>query len=88
MTILDIGRAEALFCCDRSTDDPMTREDAEVAIRAAVLRHTVRGCARRMAQEFGDHPDTAARRMRWAVAAVAALFGRPAGGEIVWSVAA
>jgi len=25
----------------------------------------VRGCVGRMAQELGDHPDTAARRMRW-----------------------
>jgi hypothetical protein len=26
----------------------------------------VRGCVARMAQEFGDHPDAAATRMRWA----------------------
>jgi hypothetical protein len=25
-----------------------------------------RGCAEKMAQEFGDHPDVAAERMRWA----------------------
>jgi len=25
----------------------------------------IQGCVDRMAQEFGDHPDTAAERMRW-----------------------
>ena len=25
----------------------------------------IRGCVSRMAQEFGDHPDAAAERMRW-----------------------
>jgi hypothetical protein len=33
---------------------------------AAVQRYGPRGCAGLMAQEFGDHPDAAARRMRWA----------------------
>ena len=31
------------------------------------------GCAERVAQEFGDHPETAAVRMRWARTAVTAL---------------
>jgi hypothetical protein len=30
-----------------------------------VQQFGIRGCAGRMAQEFGDHPDTAYRRMRW-----------------------
>ena len=34
------------------------------------------GCAGRVAQEFGDHPETAAVRMRWARTAVAALEGQ------------
>ena len=35
-------------------------------LRAAVHRFGPRGCTALMAQEFGDHPDAAARRMRWA----------------------
>jgi hypothetical protein len=31
----------------------------------AVRRFGVAGCVSRMAQEFGDHPEAAARRMRW-----------------------
>jgi hypothetical protein len=30
-----------------------------------VRRFGIDGCASRMAQEFGDHPDPAAERMRW-----------------------
>lgn len=36
------------------------------AISRAVQRLGTRGCAEKMAQEFGDHPDVAAERMRWA----------------------
>jgi hypothetical protein len=35
------------------------------AISRAVQQFGLGGCAGRMAQEFGDHPDAAARRMRW-----------------------
>jgi hypothetical protein len=35
------------------------------AISRAVQQLGIGGCAGRMAQEFGDHPDAAARRMRW-----------------------
>jgi hypothetical protein len=34
-------------------------------------------CASRMAQEFGDHPDAAAKRMRW----VRQLAGQAAAGQ-------
>jgi hypothetical protein len=35
------------------------------AITGTVRRFGAGGCAGRMAQEFGDHPDAAAERMRW-----------------------
>jgi hypothetical protein len=35
------------------------------AVRRTVRQFGVRGCADRMAQEFGDHPDAAVDRMRW-----------------------
>jgi len=35
------------------------------AISRTVRRLGTRGCAGRMAQEFGDHPQAAAERMRW-----------------------
>jgi len=44
------------------------------AITRAVQQFGIGGCVGRMAQEFGDHPDAAAERMRWArqLAALAA----------------
>ena len=45
--------------------DTPTADRATTAISRAVQQFGIRGCAGRMAQEFGDHPDTAAMRMRW-----------------------
>ncbi len=86
-TILEVGRAEALFCAPLSATT-LTRAEATAAIRDAVrAHHGVRGCAADVAAEFGDHPDLAVARMRWATATVAALFGPPVRDEIVWSSA-
>jgi hypothetical protein len=46
------------------SDSPTADLVAE-AISRAVGQFGVRGRAGRMAQEFGDHPDAAASRMRW-----------------------
>jgi hypothetical protein len=35
------------------------------AINATLGQFGIRGCLSRMAQEFGDHPEAAAERMRW-----------------------
>jgi len=35
----------------------------------------VRGCAARVAQAYGEHPETALTRMRWALTEVASAFG-------------
>jgi hypothetical protein len=49
-------------CSDRTRQAPgMVAE----AIRATVARFGAGGCALRMAQESGDHPEAAAERMRW-----------------------
>jgi len=45
---------------------------------AALGQFGARGCAERVAQEFGDHPELAATRMRWARQAVAGAFGEAA----------
>ncbi len=48
----------------RAVHAPTPEALAEV-IRRTVRRLGIAGCASRMAQEFGDHPETAASRMRW-----------------------
>jgi hypothetical protein len=48
----------------QQSDAPPTDVIAE-AVRATVRQFGAGGCASRMAQEFGDHPEAAAERMRW-----------------------
>jgi hypothetical protein len=62
---VDDARCEALFASGLQRSDALTASVAE-AISGAGRRFGTRGCAARMAQEFGDHPQTAAERMRWA----------------------
>jgi len=60
------ARCEALFASALQPSDTPTADMIARAIRSAGQRFGTRGCTERMAQEFGDHPDAAARRMRWA----------------------
>ena len=45
-----------------------------LSVAAAVRAFGPSGCAERVAQEFGDHPDGAAGRMRWARTRAAEVF--------------
>ncbi len=60
------ARSEALFASQLQPSDTPTAETVANAIDRAVQKYGIGGCAARMAQEFGDHPDAAAERMRWA----------------------
>ena len=67
VTRLDLAgaRCPALFCSGLQPSDAPTADMVAAAISRAVRQFGVGGCAGRMAQEFGDHPDAAATRMRW-----------------------
>jgi len=60
------ARCAALFASALQPSDTPDAGTIAAAITSAVQRFGPRGCAEHMAQEFGDHPDAAARRMRWA----------------------
>jgi hypothetical protein len=60
------ARRVALFASGLQPSDAPTAETVTQAISRAIRRLGVRGCVAQMAQEFGDHPDAAAARMRWA----------------------
>lgn len=80
---IDDARCLALFASGLQPSDAPTAEAATQAIDRAIRRLGVRGCAARMAQEFGDHPETACERMRWARQVVAGLHAaRPAPATI------
>jgi hypothetical protein len=58
--------ADALFVSVMQRSDTPGRGQVLKAITAAVRAYGHRGCAARVAQEFGDHPEAAVARMRWA----------------------
>ena len=73
---LNDARCEALFASGLQRSERPAAQAAAEAISRAVRRFGIRGCAGRMAQEFGDHPQAAAERMRWARQVVVELTAR------------
>jgi hypothetical protein len=69
--------ADALFVSVVQRSDEPSGDQVRKAIAEAVRAYGDRGCAERVAQEFGDHPETAASRMRWARVAAGEAFGWP-----------
>ena len=69
--------ADALFVSVMQRSDEPSEDQLRRAIAAAMCAYGDQGCAERVAQEFGDHPETAIARMRWARAAAAEAFGCP-----------
>jgi hypothetical protein len=50
-----------------------------------VRQFGIRGCVSRMAQEFGDHPEAAADRMRWVRRLADQVFASPSrSGQSRW----
>jgi hypothetical protein len=76
-------RAEALFASDLQPSDRPTQAQVARAIHISlVVRGGTAGCAAVMAAEYGEHPEAAARRMRWALALSSAGAGAGAGAGI------
>lgn len=76
---LDTDRADALFASalQRSEQPSAAQIKQAIATITSTLGRT--GCAAQVAQEYGEHPETAPARMRWARAAVADAFGGSSG---------
>lgn len=64
MTVNETVR-EALFASLLQPSDAMTAGTVAEAIGSTMRRLGAAGCASRMAEEFGHHPQEAADRMRW-----------------------
>lgn len=80
MDDLGIGgiQADALFVSGLQRCDDPSANLVRQAVVAAVRQFGFLGCAARVAQEFGDHPETAVVRMRWARATSSAAFAESA----------
>jgi hypothetical protein len=72
---LSLARAQVLAVSAVSAADQLDRSAADAAIRATVLAHGgVNGCVAALAHEFGERPETAPLRMRWAKRMVATVY--------------
>jgi hypothetical protein len=78
MTRLNVNNARcaALFVSGLQRSDAPAADAVAEVIRRTVREFGIRGCASRMAQEFGDHPETACDRMRWVRQLVGEVPGR------------
>jgi hypothetical protein len=77
---VEAARCEALFASSLQGSQHPDPEQVREAVVRAIRSLGLRGCCAQVAQEFGDHPETAAARMRWAREAVSLAypaFGRP-----------
>jgi hypothetical protein len=76
---LDTVRADALFASALQCSDEPSAAQIRQAITTVASALGCTGCAAQVAQEYGEHPETAAARMRWARAAVAGAFDGSSG---------
>jgi hypothetical protein len=71
------ARAAALFVSGVSATIHPTRAEVDAAIRSSLRTHGGgRGCIADVAAAYGDYPELAAGRMRWARGVVESLYQR------------
>ena len=63
---ISTARADALFASSLQRSDEPTPAQVHQAVAAALAAFGLQGCAARVAQAYGEHPETAVPRMRWA----------------------
>lgn len=73
---LDAVRASALFVSPLQASETPSAAQVAAAITTVVRARGTRACAGVVAGEFGDHPEVAVVRMRWALAAVRSVYSR------------
>ena len=69
--------ADALFASVLQRSGNPSAGQVRKAIAAAMRAYGSSGCVQRVAQEFGDHPEAAVDRMRWARAVADELAAAP-----------
>jgi len=70
------ARAAALFASDLPAGSRPSGPDVDAAIARTVrARGGTRGCVAAMAAAYGDYPEIAAPRMRWARGVVVTVYG-------------
>ena len=67
-------RAEALFVSTVQASETPGADRVRHAVATTLRLLGVRGCAAQVAGEYGEHPETAAARMSWAIATVRVAY--------------
>jgi len=80
MNRLNVNQAwcEALFASGLQRSDTLTAAALTEVISRTVRQLGIGGCIGQMAEEFGDHPEAAAERMRWVRQLADEAFASPA----------
>jgi hypothetical protein len=73
---VEAARCEALFVSGLQGSELPAPEQVREAVAREIRAHGVSGCCAQVAQEFGDHPDTAVARMQWVRQAVSRAYPR------------
>nr|BFE63863.1 hypothetical protein GCM10020063_083890 [Dactylosporangium thailandense] len=84
-TTFDAARAEALFASALQASQEPTPLQVRAAVTTTLRRYGVNGCAARVAGEFGEYPETAARRMSWALEMVREAYEQLAAREFAFA---
>lgn len=71
-------QADALFVSGLQRGDEPSASQVRQAVAESIRAFGYSGCAGRVAQEFGDHPETAVGRMRWARTVAGEAFAESA----------
>jgi hypothetical protein len=74
---LEVTRAEALFASNLQSSESPSSDQIRRAVAATLRRLGSSGCSVHLAGEFGDHPDTTAARMTWALTAIRTVYPNP-----------
>jgi hypothetical protein len=72
---VNVVRTDALFVSALQRSEEVSVGQVRAAVARIIREFGSRGCAEWVAQEFGDHPETAVARMQWARQVVAETFG-------------
>jgi hypothetical protein len=77
-TSVEAVRAEALFVSTLQSSERPAADEVLRAVANTLRRFGMRGCAVRVAGEFGEHPEIAVNRMAWALAMIRTVYPTPA----------
>lgn len=81
----DTVRAEALFASALQASQAPSAVQVRSAVTSTLRRFGIKGCASRVAGEFGEYPEPAAARMSWALNMIQTAYQELAAREFAYA---